>query len=98
VAEQVQAPKEEVAEIVRVAHDQNLLIRVDEGLYFHQDTIEEARRMVKEYIAAQGSITVSQFRDLTGSSRKYALPILEYLDSVRFTRRLGDMRVLVATE
>lgn len=97
-AEQVGTPKETVAEIVRVGQDRGALIRVDEGLYFHRDTLEEARRVVREHIAAHGSITVSQFRDLTGSSRKYALPLLEYLDSVRFTRRLGDTRVLVQSE
>ena len=42
-----------------------------------------------------GSITASQFRDLTGTSRKYAVPFLEYLDQIRFTRRVGDERVLV---
>lgn len=97
-AEQVGASKEAVIEIVRVGKDKGMLIKVDEGLYFHRDTIEKARLVVQEHIAVHGSITVSQFRDLTGSSRKYALPILEYLDSVRFTRRLGDTRVLVQRE
>ena len=39
---------------------------------------------------------MSEFRDLAGTTRKYALPLLEYFDSKRVTRRLGDERVLIA--
>ncbi|MCS6949915.1 MAG: SelB C-terminal domain-containing protein, partial [bacterium] len=39
--------------------------------------------------------SVGEFRDLTGSSRKFVVPLLEYFDSVRLTRRVGDVRVLV---
>jgi selenocysteine-specific elongation factor len=95
VSEAVGAPLDSIAAMIRVAQDQSMLIRIIEGLYYHRDTIDEARRIVSGYISSNGSITVSQFRDITGSSRKYALPMMEYFDSIRFTRRLGDSRVLV---
>lgn len=94
VSREVSAPPDAVAAMLRVGQDRGLLARIDEGLYYHQDTLAAARRLIEEHVRQQGSITVSQFRDLTGSSRKYALPVMEYFDSIRFTRRLGDERVL----
>ena len=52
----------------------------------------EAR--IVDHIRRQGNVTVAQARDLLGVSRKYALALLEYLDEVRVTRRVGDVRVL----
>jgi len=95
LAESAGAAPETAATLLRVGMDQGTVVRVAEGLYFHRETLEEARRTVRDWIREHGAITVSQFRDLTGSSRKYALPILEHFDSVRFTRRLGDNRVLL---
>lgn len=88
------APPDAIMAMLRVGQDQGLVVRIAEGLYYHRDTFEEAKRLVRKQVEAEGSITVSQFRDLTGSSRKYALPLLEYLDALRFTRRVGDARVL----
>jgi hypothetical protein len=56
--------------------------------------IPTGRRHVKE--PQKATTTVSEFRELIGTSRKYAVPLLEYLDSIRFTRREGDQRVLAS--
>ena len=48
-----------------------------------------------EHLTAHGKVTVAEARDLFGTSRKYVLPLLEYLDQKRVTRRLGDERVLL---
>ena len=69
-------------------------VGVSEGLYLHRDAVEQIKELVAAHISKQGRITAADFRDLTNSSRKYAVPILEYLDSIRFTRRVGDERVL----
>lgn len=82
-------------EILDLLVQRGEVIRVTQDLYFHHETIERAERTVREYIGKNGKITVSEFRDATGSTRKYALPILEYFDSKKVTRRLGDERVLV---
>ncbi len=89
------ATVERVSAMIRVAQEQGQLVKIDDGLYYHRDTVAAARDLVAAYIRHSGSITVSQFRDLTNTSRKYAVPFMEYLDSVKFTRRLGDQRVLV---
>ena len=71
------------------------IVKIAVGLYLHRETIEQAEQMLRDHLAGGGRITVSQFRDLTGSSRKYVVPLLEYFDSKRVTRRVGDERVLV---
>lgn len=70
------------------------VVKIAEGMYFHHSTIQHAESLVREHLQKTGKITVSEFRDLTNSSRKYALPILEYFDSRKITRRVGDERVL----
>ena len=50
---------------------------------------------IVDHLKAKGSITVADVRDAFGTSRKYALPLLEYLDKEHITRRNGDERVLL---
>jgi selenocysteine-specific elongation factor len=94
-SEEVGAHPEAVAAMIRVGQDQGVFVKIAEGLYYHGETVEEAKRVVREFVAQNGSMSVSQFRDATGSSRKYALPVMEYFDAIRFTRRVVDARVLV---
>ncbi|HEV2472504.1 MAG TPA: SelB C-terminal domain-containing protein, partial [Chthonomonadales bacterium] len=72
-----------------------LFERVQDGLYLHSSTASRLKELAAGYIATHGSITVSAFRDLTHSNRKYSLLVLEHFDALRFTRRTGDERVLV---
>lgn len=81
-------------EILELLAQRGEVIRVTHELYFHRETIEQAERTVREFIGKHGKITVSEFRDITGTTRKYALPILEYFDSRKITRRVGDNRVI----
>ena len=53
------------------------------------------QRLVRERLAQQGSgLTVAEIRDLLGTTRKYAVPLCEYLDRISLTRREGDLRFL----
>jgi selenocysteine-specific elongation factor len=52
------------------------------------------REGVVDLIRSEGSATIAQVRDLFGTSRKYAVALMEYLDQERVTRRVGDVRVL----
>ena len=81
-------------DVVRLLLEENRLIRVEDDMVFHADMVEEAKSRVQRFIQERGSMTVADFRDLLGTSRRYALPLLGYLDRVRFTRREGDSRTL----
>jgi len=61
--------------------------------YFTREAIDEATGRLLEFLADAGEITVSQFKDLLGTTRKYAVPLMEYFDRQKVTRRVGDVRV-----
>ena len=69
------------------------LVKINPTLYLHQDGLREAKRRVSEFLAAHETISVPDFKSLLDTSRKYAIPILEYFDATGFTRRVGDARV-----
>lgn len=69
------------------------MVKVAEDLYFQKDVLLEAREKVAGYLREKGEITVGEVRDLLHTSRKYALPLLEYFDREKVTRRVGDKRL-----
>ena len=71
------------------------LVQVSPEVLFLRETYEEMVERIRTHIQQQGSITLAQVRDLFQTSRKYAQALLEYLDGVGVTRRVGDERVLV---
>jgi selenocysteine-specific elongation factor len=72
------------------------LHRVTPELIFHRNALAELRTKLAGYKKAKGErISVPAFKDLTGVTRKYAIPLLEYLDRERVTRRQGDERVIL---
>jgi selenocysteine-specific elongation factor len=72
------------------------LVRVSPELIFHRDALAHLKEQLVTYKKAKGErISVPIFKDLTGITRKYAIPLLEYLDRERVTRRAGDERVIL---
>ena len=74
--------------------EQKRLIAVDKELYYHTLTLDKVKELVREHIKKLGPITAAQFRDITKTSRKFAIPLLEYFDAIHFTKRTGDVRIL----
>ena len=70
------------------------LVRIREGLYFHAEPLQVAVDRVVAFLRENQAITPQQIKDLLGISRKYAIPLLEWLDTQRLTLRVGDKRVL----
>jgi selenocysteine-specific elongation factor len=70
------------------------LVPIDDNIYFTPDNLEKAKRIIGHYIIKEGGITPADARELLGSTRKYVIPLLEYLDKIYFTRRKDDRRVL----
>jgi selenocysteine-specific elongation factor len=72
------------------------LVRVSPELIFHRDALAHLKEQLAAHKKAKGErIPVPVFKDLTGITRKYAIPLLEYLDRERVTRRAGDERVIL---
>jgi selenocysteine-specific elongation factor len=70
------------------------LVHVAGDLYLHADAEGEMRRLVREKLAGGAGLTVAEIRDLLGTTRKFAVPLCEYLDRAGVTKRDGDLRVL----
>ena len=81
--------------ILRILIKELALVKVSEELVFHRSAIERLRAQIAHYKARSDRLNVSSFKDLAGISRKYAIPLLEYLDRERVTRRVGDDRVIL---
>jgi selenocysteine-specific elongation factor len=72
------------------------LVRVSPELIFHRDALAQLRDRLSTFKKTKGErISVPGFKELTGITRKYAIPLLEYLDRERVTRRAGDERVIL---
>ncbi|HET9696972.1 MAG TPA: selenocysteine-specific translation elongation factor [Terriglobales bacterium] len=81
--------------IVTLLLRDRVLIKLSDDLVFHRDALAELRRKLAEAKAISPKIDVARFKDLTGITRKYAIPLLEYLDRERVTRRVGDERIIL---
>jgi len=87
--------KTRAQKIVTLLLRDRVLVKLADDLVFHRDTLDGLRRQVIANKAKTPKLSVPQFKDLFGISRKYAIPLLEYLDRERVTRRVGDERVIL---
>jgi selenocysteine-specific elongation factor len=87
--------KSRAQKIVTLLLREKTLFKISEDLVFHRSALEELRRIVAAQKTKSPKMDVATFKDLTGVSRKYAIPLLEYLDRERITRRVGDTREIL---
>jgi selenocysteine-specific elongation factor len=87
--------KARAQKIVTLLLRDKILVKISDELVFHQSALEHLRRQIAGQKAKSPKMDVAQFKELTGVSRKYAIPLLEYLDRERVTRRVGDVREIL---
>lgn len=73
-------------------------VKVSEDLFFHPEEIERLTRDLVRHLKERGLIETQEFKVLSGTTRKYTIPLLEYFDRVRITLRVGEHRVLRSKE
>ncbi|GBD18625.1 Selenocysteine-specific elongation factor [bacterium HR27] len=83
-------------ELVQALADLGRVIRVTDDVVFAPEAWQRIQEQVLALIDQNGSVTLAQVRDALGTSRKYAQALLEYLDQLHITRRVGDARVRYA--
>jgi selenocysteine-specific elongation factor len=74
--------------------DEGRISRVNDSIYVDRDELERMRRELLAFLQEKKEITIAEFRDLVKTSRKYAVPLMEYFDTQKITQRVGDKRVL----
>jgi selenocysteine-specific elongation factor len=87
--------KTRAQKIVTLLLRDKVLIKVSDELVFHRSALEALRRQVAAQKAKAPKMDVAVFKEMTGVSRKYAIPLLEYLDRERVTKRVGDAREIL---
>jgi selenocysteine-specific elongation factor len=81
--------------IVTLLLRDKVLVKISEDLVFHRDALLDLRKRMSSEKTKSPNIDVARFKDMTGVSRKYAIPLLEYLDREHVTRRVGNERVIL---
>ncbi|CFW99049.1 Translation elongation factor, selenocysteine-specific [Syntrophomonas zehnderi OL-4] len=86
-------PETDLNEIISYLLDKGEIIKLSENIYFAAAAIEKGKDLLEAYFEQEKELSLATARDLFNTSRKYALPLVEYYDKIRFTRRVGDMRI-----
>jgi selenocysteine-specific elongation factor len=81
-------------DLLKLLSEEGRTVRINDSLHLHKDTLETIRADLKKYLEEKKEITMAEFRDIAKTSRKFAVPIMEYFDSQKLTQRVGDKRVL----
>ena len=86
-----------VESVLSRAARQGMVVRVSKNRFFLPSSIKDLERMAQEMGRAGDTITAATFRDRSGIGRNLAIEVLEYFDRIKFTRRVGDARVMTTS-
>jgi selenocysteine-specific elongation factor len=81
-------------DVIKLLMDQGLIVKAKEDLYFYADAVKDLQQKLVEFIKTHGEISTPEFKEMTGVSRKYLIPLIEYFDAQNVTIRIGDIRKL----
>jgi len=87
-------PEKQIRQVLNHLLEKGELIKISEVLFFHAPTIARLQEDVVAFIRKEGEIDAQRFKDLTGLTRKFSIPLLEYFDKIKLTIRIDDKRVL----
>jgi selenocysteine-specific elongation factor len=96
VLEKLPVDSKRAEKLLQILLREKVLVKVASDLVFHRSALIRLREMLAKYKKERGEqLPIIAFKELTGVSRKYAIPLLEHLDRERLTRRVGDQRVII---
>jgi len=81
-------------DLLKLLADEGRTVRITDSLHLDKDVVETLKADLKKFLEKHKEITMAEFRDLARTSRKFAVPFMEYFDSQKLTQRVGDKRVL----
>lgn len=86
--------EKDAKDLMKLLADEGRIVRINDSLHLDKNILEQVRANLKQYLDDKKEITMAEFRDLAKTSRKFAVPLMEYFDSQKLTQRVGDKRVL----
>ncbi|MCX8110168.1 MAG: selenocysteine-specific translation elongation factor [Syntrophorhabdaceae bacterium] len=93
-AQEIKKTEKQTRDILERLVHKKKAVKIKGDIYIHSQTIEKLKDTVVDYLKEKGEMAPGDFRELFNISRKYTIPILEYLDEIKLTIRVGDKRVL----
>jgi selenocysteine-specific elongation factor len=94
VADKIGATRQTTEKLVRILCEHQRLVEVGEGLLFHCEAVAQARQILIDFLRREGRLESVRFKYLLDTTRKFAIPLLDYFDRVEVTRRAGNTRYL----
>ncbi|HIJ78738.1 MAG: selenocysteine-specific translation elongation factor [Desulfobulbaceae bacterium] len=83
-----------VREVLELLVREQVLVKINEDLYFYGAALSGLQESIVDFITREGDIDAPRFKELTGLTRKFSIPLLEYFDKIKVTIRVGDKRIL----
>jgi selenocysteine-specific elongation factor len=94
VVKKLDADPKRTKEVLMHLVEEGQIVKTKEDLYFHAKAVDDLKNRLVDFLKSRGEITTPQFKEMTGASRKYVIPLIEYFDSKNVTLRVGDSRKL----
>lgn len=95
LSQSLKLEQKHLSDILKLMVKEGSLMRISDSMYLASSAYNKMIAALKNFYGKKPEMTVAEFRDILGTTRKYALPILEYLDSNKVTLRVGDVRKLL---
>lgn len=95
LAERLKIQENRLSDILKILSKEGKVVRINDSLYLTKENYQRMIENLKDFFSKKQELTVSEFRTLLGTTRKYALAYLEHLDSNRITLRVGETRRLI---
>jgi len=87
-------PERQVRQVIDLLVKKAALVRINEVLFFHAPAVADLQEKVTAFLRREGDIDAQRFKELTGLTRKFSIPLLEYFDKIKLTIRIDDKRIL----
>ncbi len=94
IIESISAGQDEIRKVLKILIEHGRLIRIENDLFFHCQAVEQARSILRDYLVKEGRLESVKVKYLLNTTRKFAIPLLDYFDRMGVTRRIGNTRYL----
>jgi selenocysteine-specific elongation factor len=94
VIKQLDADPKHVQDVLMLLVEAGQIVKTKDDLFFDAGAVAKLKAKLVEFLKSKGEITTPQFKEMTGVSRKFVIPLIEYFDATKVTLRVGDSRKL----
>ena len=94
ICQDLNVPADQATQVLSLLIKEGVILKVKEDLYYHHGYIAKLKQKLIDFLVDNEEITTPQFKDMTGASRKFVIPLIEYFDRTQVTIRIGDIRKL----